>query len=98
MSAKPKVVTSPPLRLKWRLVRSEWCVAIAECELFVRELSDGWYVQIDLNVIRSERTTIEKGPFPSHIAAQAWAENRLEHHAKIEAKRMALILKTMGGK
>ena len=71
-------------------------MAVAECEAKVTELSDGWHVEIDLNVIRSERTTIQHGPHASPLEAQQWVENRLERHATIEANRMQRILKELG--
>jgi hypothetical protein len=90
--------TTKPLRLKWRWSDTwkTWTVSIAECEVVVSQLSDGWYVQIDLNVLRTERTTIEHGPCESAVDAQQWAENRFMLHAKREAQRMQMILKEFG--
>lgn len=91
-------ITAKPLRLKWRWSDKwkAWTVSIAECEVVVSELSNGWHAQIDLNVLKAMRTTIEHRPYKSAADAQQWAENRLMHHAKREVQRMQMILKELG--
>lgn len=80
------------LRLEWRGTSAR----IAECDILVCELSDGWHVLIDLNVVRTARTTIEHGPLDSEHAAKQWAEERLARHARIERNRMRRILRSLG--
>ncbi len=85
-----------PFRLEWRLARGVWKAHCHGFDLGAYKLSDGWHVEID-RVASTITNIIRHGPLESADDAKLWAENRFRKHAAYEAKRMARILRDMGG-